>query len=55
MVYKTISFYRYVALQNPGGLRESLFQRCQEGEILGRILVGEEGINGAVCGEEEKI
>ena len=55
MVYTVISFYRYVPLQNPQALRESLFQNCQEREILGRVLIGEEGINGAVCGEEEKI
>ena len=55
MVYRVISFYRYVVLENPECLRVELFEMCKELHILGRILLAEEGINGAVCGLEEDI
>jgi len=55
MVYRVISFYRYVTLNIVEILREEILKKCQELEILGRILLGQEGINGAVCGEEKKI
>ncbi len=55
MVYKVISFYRYVVLENPEALRKELVKKCEELCILGRILLAEEGINGAVCGEEMNI
>ncbi len=55
MQYQTISFYKYVDLENPEPLRDSLRQYCQNLNILGRILIGKEGINGAVSGRKEDI
>ncbi|SRR3989344_190024 len=55
MQYQVISFYKYVAVQNPEELRDSLRKYCQDQQILGRILVGKEGINGAVSGKKEQI
>ncbi len=52
MVYRVISFYRYVVLDSPETLQENLAEKCKQLGILGRILVGGEGINGAVCGED---
>lgn len=53
MVFKVISFYRYVALENLETLHKEIAQKCSELGILGRILLAHEGINGAVCGEEK--
>ncbi|MSR86537.1 hypothetical protein EXS74_04030 [Candidatus Woesearchaeota archaeon] len=55
MVYRVISFYRYVALENSEALQEVIAEKCKGLQILGRVLVGDEGINGAVCGEDQKI
>lgn len=55
MNYQVISFYRYVTLDNPEFIKNYLRQNCQKLEILGRILIGQEGINGAVCGEKQSM
>ncbi len=49
-MYKVISFYRYIPIEQPEVLREVLTDFCQSRHIFGRILVANEGINGAVCG-----
>ena len=49
MPYQVISFYKYVLLEVPEKLREKLRTFCENNQILGRILLGKEGINGAVC------
>ena len=53
--FNTISFYRYVTIGQPDILKEELRKQCWELKILGRILVGKEGINGAVSGRETSI
>ncbi len=55
MDYTVISFYRYTKIEKPENLRETLFALCQKLQILGRILIAEEGINGAVSGKKEAI
>jgi UPF0176 protein len=52
---KVISFYKYVHIEYPEDLAEKLRAFCQTLEIKGRILLGKEGINGAVCGKIENI
>lgn len=42
---KTISFYRYVKIADPKGMRDMLFDKFEELHCLGRIYVAEEGIN----------
>src|SRR3989338_363519 len=54
-MYKVISFYRYVSLQNIEVFRKEITEKCIESHILGRILLAHEGINGAVCGDEKSI
>ena len=49
----TVSFYRYVILDNPAELRDSLFAQWQSLNILGRIYVAHEGINAQMCVPEE--
>jgi len=55
MDYSVITFYRYTKIEQPVELRETLLAICQELKILGRILIAEEGINGAVSGTTEAI
>jgi UPF0176 protein len=42
---KTISFYRYVILEQPNRLRDKLYKDWQELGVLGRIYLAHEGIN----------
>ncbi|MDP3733608.1 MAG: rhodanese-related sulfurtransferase [Nanoarchaeota archaeon] len=55
MTFKVISFYKYIPVDNPQSLRQELQQDCQKRNLLGRILIGNEGINGAVSGETKNI
>ncbi|MCX6180562.1 MAG: rhodanese-related sulfurtransferase [Bacteroidetes bacterium] len=41
----TVSFYRYVIIENPTELRDQLFAQWMKLNILGRIYVAHEGIN----------
>ena len=41
----TVSFYRYVIIDNPQDLRDDLFKQWSALQILGRIYVAREGIN----------
>jgi UPF0176 protein len=54
-MYNTISFYRYTDVDNPEKLLIRLRGICNKFHLLGRILLGKEGINGAVCGTSENI
>ena len=42
---KTISFYRYIILDNPNNLRDELYEDWQKLGVLGRIYLAHEGIN----------
>ena len=42
---KTISFYRYVILDNPNELRDSLYKEWENLSVFGRIYLAHEGIN----------
>ena len=55
MSHNIISFYKYVQLKDPQQIQQCLHELCQHHHILGRILVAEEGINGAICGTIEEI
>ncbi len=55
MSFITISFYNYTTLENPEELVERLRTLCLNLKILGRILIAEEGINAALCGETSSI
>ena len=41
----TVSFYKYVALENLENLRDDLYDNWRRLEVLGRIYLAEEGIN----------
>lgn len=55
MNFSVISFYKYISLEDPQSVRQDVQKYCQELNLLGRILISKEGINGAVSGENEKI
>ena len=42
---KTISFYRYVNIQNPAALRDELFKTWSQLNCFGRVYLAGEGIN----------
>ena len=41
----TVSFYRYVMIEDPSALRDLLFQEWKKLQVFGRIYVAQEGIN----------
>lgn len=55
MGFKTITFYKYFDIKKPFILKESLLKKCKELNILGRILIAEEGINAGISGETQSI
>jgi len=55
MNFKVISFYRYTEIEQPEILINLVRSKCKESKILGRILIGKEGINGAISGTNDSI
>jgi UPF0176 protein len=53
--YKVLLFYKYINFENPEKFREEHFNFCEANNILGRIFIAEEGINGTVSGLTEDI
>lgn len=51
MSFEVLLFYRYSPIGDPGALVESTRELCRELDLLGRILIASEGINGTVSGE----
>ncbi len=49
------SFYKYVEVENPTEIQNEILRLCESLSLKGRILLGEEGINGSVYGAEENI
>ncbi len=45
IVRKTISFYKYVIIDDPKALRDQLFAQWRQLNIFGRIYLAVEGIN----------
>jgi len=48
-------FYKYVEIKNPYSFSKKHLKFCMENGLLGRILIGKEGINGSVSGTKEQI
>lgn len=55
MTMLNVTFYKYVQIENPDQLKETLQDLCKSLNIMGRILLGSEGINAAITGEEKSI
>jgi UPF0176 protein len=52
---KVASFYRFLDMHDPVAFKSALQEVCDEGGLLGTILVASEGLNGSVTGEEAAI
>lgn len=52
--YRILLFYKYVAIEDPTVFAAEHLTFCKELGLLGRILVGNEGINGTVSGNIEQ-
>jgi UPF0176 protein len=50
---KTISFYRYVNIENPQALRDELFKKWAELNCFGRVYLAHEGINAQMSVPEQ--
>ncbi len=55
MEYRLLACYQYVEIPEPERVRDELRAHCERLGILGRILVGKEGLNCAVSGTLESI
>lgn len=53
MTFEVLLFYRYAPIADPEALVASTRDLCEELDLLGRILIAAEGINGTVSGEVE--
>ncbi len=51
--YQVLLYYRYVEIEDPEAYLDSHRELCAELGLLGRIIVGREGINGTVSGSFE--
>lgn len=52
---KTLSFYRYITIENPSEFRDDLFRKWSELNCFGRIYVAREGINAQMSIPEKNI
>ncbi len=52
---KTLSFYRYVTIENPSEFRDDLFRKWSELNCFGRIYVAREGINAQMSIPEQNL
>jgi UPF0176 protein len=53
--YCIILFYNYISIKNPEELKKSHFYECKKLNLLGRIIVSSEGINGTLSGLSKNI
>ncbi len=49
------TFYLFVSIDDCEKLRAALFDYCCAQQILGTILLADEGINGTICGEPQSV
>lgn len=52
---KTVSFYRYVILNDPPALRDELYKEWNAMDVLGRVYIAREGINAQVSIPEHHV
>ena len=54
-MYSVAALYKFSSIQDPEKLHNEIRINLKKLSIYGTILVGEEGINGTISGEEEKL
>lgn len=52
---KVAAFYKFVPLEDIGGLQQGIREQCKNSDLLGTILLAHEGINGTVAGPAEAL
>lgn len=55
MTYSVSALYKFVAIADPADLRARLERFCRDNQIIGTILLAQEGINGTVAGTDAAI
>ena len=50
-----VSFYRFTNIGNPQQFAESLLAACESNDLLGTVLVADEGVNGTLAGSEAAV
>lgn len=55
MEYKIILFYKFFDVPDPAALRDEMRALAEKHNLLGRILVGEEGVNGTFEGKASDV
>lgn len=53
--FQVAAFYKFATLDNIGEMRQQLLDVCQEADLLGTILLANEGVNGTVAGSASGI
>lgn len=51
--YRVLLYYHYVTIEDPETFKNEHLELCKSFNLLGRILIAEEGINGTVSGLKE--
>ena len=51
--YQVLLYYLYTPIEDPEAFRDEHRHLCEQLDLLGRILIGREGINGTVSGTAE--
>ncbi len=54
-LYTVAAFYKFIKLTNTSALQKTLQDICADREIMGTILLAEEGLNGTISGQTESI
>ena len=52
--YQVLLYYLYTPIQDPDNFRDEHIELCEQLNLLGRILIGKEGINGTLSGTTEE-
>lgn len=55
MEYRILLFYKYIYFDKPEKFQENQLLFCKQNDILGRVWISKEGINGTVSGLKENI
>lgn len=53
MNYRVLLYYKYVNIEDPQAVRDEHYEFCKAHNLLGRIIIAHEGINGTVSGTVE--
>jgi UPF0176 protein len=53
-MYKVISFYKYVDVENPESFAKEHLDWCITNKLKGKVYVAKEGINGSIFGTKEQ-